>query len=35
MTPINNESYLSYLNNLVDQCDNTYHPSIAKKTYFC
>ena len=27
-----NKSYLSYLNKLVDQCNNTYHRSIGKKS---
>ena len=27
------KSYLSYLNKLVDQCNNTYHYSINKKNY--
>ena len=27
------ESYLTYLNKLVDQYNNTYHHSIDKKTY--
>ena len=27
-----NKSYLSYLNKLVDQCNNTYHCSIGKKS---
>ena len=30
---VSNDSkcYLSYLNKLVDQCNNTYHHSIGKK----
>ena len=31
MTTNDSKSYLSYLNKLVDQCNNTYHPSINKK----
>ena len=31
MTANDNKSYLSYLNKLVDQYNNTYHPSINKK----
>ena len=31
MTANNNKSYLSYLNKLVDYCNNTYHPSLNKK----
>ena len=27
-----NKSYLSYLNKLADQCNNTYHRSIGKKS---
>ena len=27
------KSYLSYLNKLVDQYNNTHHHSISKKTY--
>ena len=26
-----NKSYLSYLNNLVDECNNSYHHSVGKK----
>ena len=32
MTTNDSKSYLSYLNKLVDQCNNTYHHSINKKT---
>ena len=31
MTANNSKLYLSYLNKLVDQCNNTYHHSICKK----
>ena len=31
MTANNSESYLSYLNKLVDQYNNAYHHSIGKK----
>ena len=31
MTANNNKSYLSYLNKLVNQNNNTYHHSISKK----
>ena len=31
MTANNGKSYLSYLNKLVDQYNNAYHHSIAKK----
>ena len=31
MTSNNSKSYLLYLNNLVDQYNNTYHNSINKK----
>ena len=31
MTSNDSKSYLSYLNKLVDQCNNTYHHSINKK----
>ena len=31
MTANDIKSYLSYLNKLVDQCNNTYHHSINKK----
>ena len=31
MTANNSKSYLSYLNKLVDQYNNTYHHSINKK----
>ena len=31
MTTNDSKSYLSYLNKLVDQCNNTYHSSINKK----
>ena len=31
MTAKNSKSYLAYLNNLVDQYNNTYHHSINKK----
>ena len=33
MTANDSKSYLSYLNKLVDQYNNTYHHSINKKTY--
>ena len=33
ITAIDSKSYLSYLNDLVDQNNNTYHHSINKKTY--
>ena len=32
MTVKDNKSYLSYLNKLVDQCNNTYHHSINETT---
>ena len=32
MTANGSKSYLSYLNKLVDQYNNTYHHSINKKT---
>ena len=28
-----NKSYLTYLNKLVDQCNNTYHCSFGKKPF--
>ena len=28
----NSKYYLAYMNKLVDQCNNTYHHSINKKT---
>ena len=31
MTANDSKSYLSYLNKLVDQCNNTYHNSIGKE----
>ena len=31
MTANNNKSYLSYLNKLVDEYNNSYHYSISKK----
>ena len=31
MTANHSKSYVSYLNKLVDQCNNTYHHSIGKK----
>ena len=31
MTVNDSKSYLSYLNKLVDQSNNTYHHSISKK----
>ena len=31
MTANDSKSYLSYLNKLVDQCNNTYHHCINKK----
>ena len=31
MTAKDSKSYLSYLNKLINQCDNTYHHSINKK----
>ena len=31
MTADDNKSYLAYLNELVDQYNNTYHHSINKK----
>ena len=31
MAANDSKSYLSYLNKLVDQCNNTYHHSIGKK----
>ena len=31
MTANDNKCYLSYLNKLVDQCNNTYHSSIDTK----
>ena len=31
MTANDSKSYLSYLNKLVDQYNNAYHPSINKK----
>ena len=31
MTTNDTKSYLSYLNKLVDQCNNTYHRSFRKK----
>ena len=33
MTANDSKSYISYLNKLVDQYNNTYHHSINKKTY--
>ena len=33
MTANDSKSYLSYLNKLVDHCNNIYHHSINKKTY--
>ena len=38
MTANDNRSYLSYLNKLLDQKNDTYHHSINKKSYcwkFC
>ena len=32
MTANDSKSYLSYLNKLVDQYNNAYHPSINKKS---
>ena len=34
MTANDNKSYLNYLKNIVDICNNTYHHSINKKTYY-
>ena len=31
MTANHSKFYLSYLNKIVDQCNNTYHYSINKK----
>ena len=31
----NSKSYLSYLNKLLNEHDNTYHRSIGEKTYSC
>ena len=31
MTANDSKSYLSYLNKLVDQSNNTYHHSVSKK----
>ena len=33
MTANHSKSYLSYLNKLVDQYNDTYHHSVNKKTY--
>ena len=33
MTSNDSRSYLSYLNKLVDQYNNTYHDSVNKETY--
>ena len=33
MTANDDKSYLPYLNKLVNQQNNTYHPSINKKTH--
>ena len=33
MTANDRKSYLSYLNKLLDQLNNTYHHSIDKKSY--
>ena len=33
MTANDSNSYLSCLNKLADQCNNTYHHSINKRTY--
>ena len=33
MTTNDNKSYRSYLNKLVDQCNNTYHHSIYKNLF--
>ena len=33
MTVNDSNSYLDYLNKLVDQYNNTYHHSVIKKTY--
>ena len=32
MTANDSNSYVTYLNKLVDQCNNTYHHSINKKS---
>ena len=32
MTANDNKSYLSYLNKLVDKCNDTYNHSIGKKS---
>ena len=34
MTANDSKSYLGYLNKLVDECNNTYHPSIGKKSIY-
>ena len=34
MTGNDSKSFLSYLNELVDKYNNTYHCSISKKNYF-
>ena len=34
MTTSDSRSYLSYLNKLVDQYNNTYHHSINKKPFY-
>ena len=33
MTANDRKSYLSFLNKLTDQYNNTYHHSVNKKTY--
>ena len=33
MTANDRKSYLSFLNKLIDQYNNTYHHSVNKKTY--
>ena len=33
MTATDNKSWLSYLNKLFDEYNNSYHRSIGKKTY--
>ena len=35
MTANHSKSYLSYLNKLVDQYNDTYHHPVNKKTYQC
>ena len=33
MTANDRKSYISFLNKLIDQYNNTYHHSVNKKTY--